>query len=201
MAGYPRHDSLGAALVAGVACAALLAAGLLPAAALAGGHGGGGHGAEKPHAAMPKLKPRRARLPADVRRDDQKYCYNIADAAKDARYARQKARLQEMEQRLKKLLRRLEKKRAEYEDWVQRRERIRKRMSRAMIDVYAKMEPEAAAAQVAQMEYAVAVALLTGLGPAKASAILNEMDPKKAGRLVNVIVDRVAEATTRKETN
>ncbi len=190
-------------IITGLALAAmLLAAFSAGAAAAGGGHGGGGGGqehrtapgAKAEHAASPerKLMPK---LPPDIREDYQKYCYNIADAARDARYARQKRQIREMEKRLEKLLRKLEKKREEYETWVMRRKEITDRMTRAMLDVYAKMEPEAAAAQIAQMEYAVAVAILTGLKPQKASAILTEMDPKKAGRLVNAIVGVVAEAT------
>ncbi len=198
-------------IMTGLALAAmLLAAFSASAVAAGGGHGGGGGRQEHAtapaapgeHAVSPekKLMPK---LPPDIREDYQKYCYNIADAARDARYARQKRQIREMEKRLQKLLQKLEKKRAEYETWVMRRKEITDRMTRAMLDVYAKMEPEAAAAQIAQMEYAVAVAILTGLKPQKASAILTEMDPKKAGRIVNAIVGVVAEATPQaaRETN
>ena len=134
------------------------------------------------------------RLPPDIREDYQKYCYNRADEARYARCARQKLLLQRMRERLRDLMRRLEKKSAEYERWVKAREDIRRRMTRAMIETYAKMEPEVAAQQIARMEYAVAVAILTGLEPKKASAILGEMEPRVAGNLVNVIVGAVAEA-------
>ncbi len=181
--------------------ALLLAAwvGQQPVLAAGGGHGGVGaaaggasHGkASDISTRQRKLTPR---LPPDVREDWQKYCYNIADAARDARYARQKAQLNEMEQRLKKLLKELSRKRDEYMRWVQRRQSITARMTKSMLEVYAKMEPEIAAAQIARMEYAVAVAILTGLKPQQASAILAEMEPKQAGRLVNVIVGAVAES-------
>ncbi len=193
----------GGNIITGLALAVmLLAAASIGAMAAGGGHGGGGadqgHGTAPQTEAKSALSPERKlmpKLPPDIREDYQKYCYNIADAARDARYARQKRQILEMERRLEKLLRKLEKKREEYETWVMRRKEITDRMTRAMLDVYAKMEPEAAAAQIAQMEYAVAVAILTGLKPQKASAILTEMDPKKAGRLVNAIVGVVAEAT------
>ncbi len=143
------------------------------------------------------------KLPADIREDYQKYCYNISDAARDARYALQKHKLEALEGRLNELLRKLEKRKREYMTWVLRRKEITGRMTRAMLDVYAKMEPEAAASQISRMEYAVAIAILTGLKPQKASAILTEMDPKKAGKLVNVIVGAVAEGArpARGETN
>ncbi len=141
------------------------------------------------------------KLPPDVREDYQKFCFNISDAARDARYARQKQQLKDMERKLRELLNKLEKKRAEYESWVLRRKEITDRMTRSMLNVYAKMEPEAAAAQISHMEYAVAVAILSGLGAQKASAILNEMDPRKAGMLVNAIVGAVAGKAAVKETN
>ena len=182
---------------------------LLHGASLAAEEGHGAPAAKQQHdasaAARPagKRKPLISRLPPDVRRDDQKYCYQIADDARDARYARQKQKLQQMQRKLEGLLRQLEKKSADYRRWVERREAITRRMTRAMLDVYEKMEPEAAAAQIAQMQYAVAVAILTGLKPQKASAILTEMNPKDAGRLVDVIVGAVAESArpARQETN
>jgi flagellar motility protein MotE (MotC chaperone) len=176
---------------------ALLAAGLLLAAPAAASEGGE---KKKPAAesGVQVLKKSGSRLlhrlPPDIREDYQKYCYNIADEARDARYARQKLLLERARERLEALMRRLEKKTAEYRRWVKAREDIRRRMTRSMIRAYAKMEPEVAAQQIAQMEYAVAVAILTGLEPAKASAILGEMEPRVAGRLVNVIVGAVAEA-------
>ncbi len=182
----------------------LLLAGLLPAPLPAPpAHASEASAKAAAHARGAKPAPRRKslvrKLPPGIREDYQKYCYNIADAARDARYAHQAAKLKELEERLSGLLARLERKRAEYEKWVLRRKAIIDRMTSGMIGVYEKMDPEAAAAQVAQMEYAVAVALLTGLSAEKASAILNEMDPKKAGRLVNVIVGAVANGESERE--
>ena len=154
---------------------------------------------DKAAAAEEKKKKRKnhllpPRLPAEIRKDYQRYCYNIADQARDARYLRQKRKIEQMERRLVELTERLERKRAEFEAWVKKREAITRRVTASMLKVYEKMEPDAAAQQIRHMEYAVAVALLTGMKPEKASAILMEMDPKIAGRLVNVIVGRVAES-------
>ena len=135
-----------------------------------------------------------SRVPPDVRTEVARYCWNISDAARDARYLRQKRRLEEMAARLEALIGRLEKRRREFETWVRRREDITRRMSTSMTRVYENMEPDVAAQQITHMEYAVAVALLAGMKPKKAAAILAEMDPRIAGRLVNVIVGRVAEA-------
>ena len=177
---------------------ALFAIGLLLAAPALASEGGGKKKRNVAESGVQVLKKSGSRLlhrlPPHIREDYQKYCYNIADEARDARYARQKLLLERMRKRLEELMRRLEKKSAEYRRWVQAREDIRRRMTRSMIEAYAKMEPEVAAQQIAQMEYAVAVAIITGLEPKKASAILGEMEPRVAGRLVNVIVGAVAEA-------
>ncbi len=177
---------------------ALLAVLLLLVAVPAAASEGGGKKAAAEEGGVQVLKKSGSRLfhrlPPEIREDYQKYCYNIASEARDARYARQKLLLERMRKRLRELMDRLERKSAEYRRWVRAREDIRRRMTRSMIQAYAKMEPEVAAQQIAQMEYAVAVAILTGLEPQKASAILGEMEPRVAGRLVNVIVGAVAEA-------
>ena len=190
-------------------CLLMLAMAPLPALAAGGGGHGGPPGKEKAAGkkakeaeALPDMFPKRKKpsalagpdVPPEVKTEVARYCWNIADAARDARYLRQKRKLEEMAERLETLIGRLERKRAEFETWVKRREDITRRMSTSMMKVYEKMEPDVAAQQITHMEYAVAVALLAGMKPEKAAAILAEMDPKIAGRLVNVIVGRVAQA-------
>jgi len=188
------------------ACVLAIAAAAPGGLAAGGAHADGGQAQEsqkgkaRARGLRKKLIPK---LPANLKKDFQKYCYNISDTARDARIARQKRQLAQMAARIEKLLRELDRKRKIYTQWVLRRREISARMTKSMLDVYAKMEPEAAAAQISQMEYAVAVAILTGLKPQKASAILTEMNPKQAGKLVNVIVGAVAEGAgkTTGETN
>ena len=192
-----------------LACVLMLALASLPALAA----GGGDNGASPTRAKVAGTKTEDAKappgmigkrskpsalagpdLPPEVKTEVARYCWNIADAARDARYLRQKRKLEHMSRRLEALIDRLERKRAEFETWVKRREDITRRMSTSMMKVYEKMEPDVAAQQITHMEYAVAVALLAGMKPEKAAAILAEMDPRVAGRLVNVIVGRVAQA-------
>ncbi len=207
--GRKRRKSHSGRALSLLVCLLMLALAPLPAL----GGGGGGHGGAKAQekaaagkakggALLPGSNARRKKpspldgpdMPPEVKSEVARYCWNIADAARDARYLRQKRKLEEMTERLETLIKRLERKRAEYETWVKRREDITRRMSTSMMRVYEKMEPDVAAQQITHMEYAVAVALLAGMKPEKAAAILAEMDPKIAGRLVNVIVGRVAQA-------
>ncbi len=56
-----------------------------------------------------------------------------------------------------------------------------------VVAIYAKMEPEAAAAQLASMDDAMAVAILGKLTAHAASAILNEMEAARAGKLTGIL--------------
>jgi flagellar motility protein MotE (MotC chaperone) len=73
----------------------------------------------KPAKPAPALAP--AKPPA-VDDNASLYCKNIANVAADARYARQADSLAAMTDELNKRIDALEKKRAEYEDWVKRRQ-------------------------------------------------------------------------------
>jgi flagellar motility protein MotE (MotC chaperone) len=115
------------------------------------------------------------------------YCRNIANAAADARYARQVDALAAMKKKLDERIAALEKKRAEYEEWVKRREDFMKRADDSVVAIYAQMRPDAAAQQIAIMNEEAAAAILSRLKPRTASAILNEMEAATAAHLTNVM--------------
>lgn len=123
------------------------------------------------------------------------YCRNIADAAADARFTRQKEALQAMEKDIEGRLAQLEAKRAEYQDWLQRREDFLKKADEALVAVVSQMRPDAAAAQMAAMNENMAAALLSKLSPRVASAILNEIEPQRAARLTSTMVGLSRRAT------
>lgn len=115
------------------------------------------------------------------------YCAGIANAAADARYARQASALAAMEKEIEDRIAKLEAKRAEYEQWLQRRENFLKKADAALVAVFSQMRPDAAAAQLTAMSEDAAAAILTKLSPRTASAILNEMDPTRAAHLATTI--------------
>ncbi|MFG1480404.1 hypothetical protein V5F53_17370 [Xanthobacter sp. V4C-4] len=123
-------------------------------------------------------------------RDEQaaQYCRNIADAAADARFARQKEALATMEKEIEARIAQLEAKRAEYQDWLQRRENFLKKADESLVAVISQMRPDAAAAQMAAMSEDMAAALLSKLSPRVASSILNEFEPARAARLTSTMV-------------
>jgi flagellar motility protein MotE (MotC chaperone) len=115
------------------------------------------------------------------------YCRNIANAAADARYARQVNALAALEAELDERIAALEKKRAEFEEWVSRRDEFMHKADESVVAIYSQMRPDAAAQQIAIMDPEAAAAILAKVTARTASAILNEMDAETAAYLTNVM--------------
>lgn len=123
----------------------------------------------------------------------QQYCANIASFAADARIAWQMKRMGELEAQLKQRIAELETKETESKQWIDKREALMKKADDAIVAIYAKMQPEAAASQMGVMEETTAAALLSKLNPRVSSAILNEMDAGKAAKLTDLIAGGMAD--------
>lgn len=119
--------------------------------------------------------------------DGAQFCANIADAAADARVAWQMKELEKAETSLRERIAELDVKRAEYEKWLRLRQDFLKKAEDNMIGIYARMRPDAAAAQIASMQDDTAAAVLAKLSVRNSSAILNEMEPARAAHLANTL--------------
>lgn len=142
-----------------------------------------------PSPAAAALSPAPAAAP-DLDRDAsevQRFCSNIADAARDRRYALQAEELKQLQGEVDKRIRALEDKRAEYETWLKRRELFLARAEESVVSIYAGMKPDAAAERLAMVETDLAAAILMKLDARKASVILNEMNQKAAAILTSVM--------------
>lgn len=117
----------------------------------------------------------------------ERFCSNIADAARDRRYALQAAELKQLQAELDKRLAALEVKRAEYEEWLKRREVFLARAEDGVVKIYSGMKPDAAAERLAGVNAELAAAILMKLEARKASVILNEMDEKAAAALTGIM--------------
>ncbi len=117
----------------------------------------------------------------------ERFCSNIADAARDRRYALQAEELKRLQAELDKRLAALDAKRAEYEEWLKRREVFLARAEDGVVKIYAGMKPDAAAERLASVNAELAAAILMKLEPRKASVILNEMDEKAAAALTGIM--------------
>ncbi|WP_018387908.1 MotE family protein [Ancylobacter sp. FA202] len=138
-------------------------------------------------AATPPIATRPA--PAAPKGDNaDQYCQAMVDAVRDARFARQQAALAALEKEIEERIAKLEAKRAEYEQWLTRREDFLNKADGAVIAVISQMRPDAAAAQLTIMGDDPAAAILAKLNARVASAILNEMEPARAARLTGVMV-------------
>lgn len=115
------------------------------------------------------------------------YCASFADAAAEARMAWQKRELESLEQRLDAKILLLDEKRAEYLAWRKARDQDLKQAGEGLVAIYAKMRPDAAAAQLALLEIKTAAAILRQLSARNASAILNEMQGATAAELTRIL--------------
>jgi flagellar motility protein MotE (MotC chaperone) len=115
------------------------------------------------------------------------YCTNIADAAIDARIAWQRQNLAEAEKEVQRRTTELEVKTAEYQRWLTRRDEFAERAQKAIIDIYSKMKPDAAALQLQALDDETAAAVLIKLESRVASAVMNEMEPVQAARLTAIL--------------
>lgn len=128
------------------------------------------------------------------------YCANFADQANDARVAWQTANLKKREDELATRIAALESKQAEIKEWIDKREAMLKAAAKELVDIYAKMDPEAAAGQLAELDTATATSVIRQLSPRGASAIMNVMEAKHASRLAKAIANATMEQKKEKGT-
>ena len=82
----------------------------------------------------------------------------------------------------------LESKKAEFQEWLKRRDEFISKAEGNLVKLYSKIKPDAAAPQLAAMDEEAAAALLLKLSAKASSAILDQMETAKAARLVSVMI-------------
>ncbi|MEO5756642.1 MAG: MotE family protein [Mesorhizobium sp.] len=117
----------------------------------------------------------------------QRFCSNIADAARDRRYALQAEELKQLQAGIDQRMKALDEKKTEYETWLKRREVFLARAEDGVVKIYADMKPDAAAERLAIVNADLAAAILMKLESRKAGVILNEMDQKAAATLTGIM--------------
>lgn len=123
----------------------------------------------------------------EVDDDIRRFCSNIADAARDRRYALQQAELETLQKDIDKRIAALEEKRAEYEGWLARRNDFLAKAEGNLVDIYSRMRPDAAAERLAEVNAELAAGILMKLQARQAGIILNEMDSKAAAALTSIM--------------
>ncbi|WP_255608346.1 MotE family protein [Methylosinus sp. Sm6] len=135
------------------------------------------------HGDSAKARQQRAAPSPEVER----YCADVSATAGAARNARMEKELMELEQLIVRRTAELEAKRAELQAAIDRREAMVKKADERLVAIYARMRPDAAAAQFADMDEEMAAAMLMRLEPKKSSAILNEMEAARAVALTKKV--------------
>lgn len=138
------------------------------------------------------------RLPTTTAEDIQKFCTNIADPARDQRYLLQKQELEKLRTEVDSRIEVLEARKAEYEDWLKRRNDFLERAQAGLVDIYKTMKADAAAPQLQEMNVEIAAAIIMKLPARQSGLILSEMDPQKAG-LISMIISSAANPNTSKD--
>jgi flagellar motility protein MotE (MotC chaperone) len=128
----------------------------------------------------------------------QQFCTNIADAARDQRYLLQRKDLETLQASVDERIVALEKRRAEYEDWLKRRNDFLKQAELGLVDIYKTMKPDAAAGKLEMVRPEIAAAIVMKLPARQSSLILSEMSDEKAAVLTNII-SSASDPSTSKE--
>ena len=119
--------------------------------------------------------------------DAGRFCGNVAPSVAEARVAWQTRRLAELDAQVKQRLADLEKAEASIQEWVARRDALLKAASDDLVAIYARMQPERAAAPLSAMDDQMAGAILGKLKPSAAGAILDEMEVERASKLASFL--------------
>jgi flagellar motility protein MotE (MotC chaperone) len=125
--------------------------------------------------------------PLAVQDDIERFCSNIADAARDRRYALQRSELEALQADIDERIAALEAKRAEYESWLERRNDFLAKAEGNLVEIYSSMRPDAAAERLAEVNAELAAGILMKLEAREAGVILNEMDSKAAAALTGIM--------------
>ena len=141
---------------------------------------------EKPKAAVNKT-PDKATADRAQDIEASRFCANAAPSIAEARVAWEKKKLDDLDAQVKQRLADLEKGEASMQEWVAKRDAMLKSASDDLVAIYAKMEPAAAATQIAGMDDQMAAAILGKLKTGTAGAILNEMEADRASKLAVVL--------------
>ena len=123
----------------------------------------------------------------------EKFCGNIADAARDRRYSIQTQELEALKAEIDTRVKQLEEKRAEYEHWMKLRQKFMEQASENVVSIYARMKPDAAAERLAEMKIELAASIMMKLQVKQSGLIMNEMESSTAAKLTGIMASAARE--------
>jgi flagellar motility protein MotE (MotC chaperone) len=117
----------------------------------------------------------------------QQYCSSILDATSAAQIAEQTRGLQKAQKDIEARIALLSAKAELLKSWMKMRQDFSAHATDALVQIYTRMKPDAAAAQLAAMDEMTSAAIIAKLAPKVSSPLLAEMDVGKAARLSGII--------------
>lgn len=119
--------------------------------------------------------------------DIREFCTNIADAARDRRYLIQRQELKKLKTQVDERIESLKIHRDDYKEWLDKRNTFLATAEAGLVDIFRKMNPDAAASQLEIIDENIAAAIIMKLNPSLSSRIFNEMNAEIAARLATII--------------
>lgn len=117
----------------------------------------------------------------------EQYCASVGDMAASAQIANQRKVLELARSDLEVRIKMLSGKTEELRAWSKKRDEFLKKATENLVEIYSKMKPEIASAQLVIMNQMMAAAIVAKLSPKSASAILAEMEVTRAAKLSAVL--------------
>ncbi|MCC2096093.1 MAG: hypothetical protein KDJ29_04345 [Hyphomicrobiales bacterium] len=139
--------------------------------------------AEKP---APVSRPRP--IPAGMAKWVETYCKANRQSIAAMQLVWQRQQLEKAEKSLDKKIAALDAKITAYRTLLDNDKKMRGKINRKVVGIFAVMRPDAAATQLAAMAEGKALVVLASMEPKQASQILNEMSPPKAARLAEMML-------------
>lgn len=125
--------------------------------------------------------------PSSSQDEIRQFCTNIAEPARDQRYLLQKQSLEKLQSDVNARIAVMDQRKAEYEDWLKRRNDFLAKADDGLVEIYKNMKPDAAAASLNDVKINISAAIIMKLKASQASLILSEMDPQKAATVTNIM--------------
>ncbi|MDX2308823.1 MAG: hypothetical protein NW216_11340 [Hyphomicrobium sp.] len=111
------------------------------------------------------------------------FCRVVIDAAVAGKLAEEKRKAEILRSEIEARIGDLEKAIEKHETWLAKRNDFQDKATANLVEVYARMDTDAAAERLSAIDDGVAAAILVKLPPKSASAVLGAMQADRAGRL------------------
>ncbi|MGI9357659.1 MAG: MotE family protein [Rhizobiaceae bacterium] len=105
----------------------------------------------------------------------------------ERRYALKAKELNALRKRIEKRIVLLEEKKQQFKSWAKKREEFISKADVALVSIYSKMRPDAAATRLEVVGEGLAASIIMKLSSRQAGVILNEMKPKRAAAITKII--------------